>query len=90
MLTIKLEIIPNSLSSFYITNVDDIKNYKMHNLMTINELAEDINVSERILQIILNKKGSEWNGNYPRIGINAVKKSNKDKVNFIIGDKNEK
>ena len=84
MLTIKLNLIPESLNSYYITNVNDIRKYKMHNFMTIADLSKEISVSARVLQIALDVGEREWKDNYPKIGIQSIKQCNKEKVKFIV------
>tara|TARA_R110002020_G_scaffold31490_1_gene98110 strand:- start:47 stop:316 length:270 start_codon:yes stop_codon:yes gene_type:complete len=89
MLTIKLELIPESLNSYNITNVNDIRKYKMHNFMTITDLSEHLGFSARTLQIALDVGEREWKDNYPKIGIQSIKQSNKDKVKFIVEEEGE-
>tara|TARA_R110002012_G_scaffold62086_2_gene163087 strand:+ start:1695 stop:1961 length:267 start_codon:yes stop_codon:yes gene_type:complete len=84
MLTIKLKLIPESLNSYYITNVNDIRKYKMHNFMTIADLSKEISVSARVLQIALDVNEREWKDNYPKIGIQSIKQCNKETVKFIV------
>ncbi len=84
MLTIKLKLIPESLNSYYITNVNDIRKYKMHNFMTIADLSKEISVSARVLQIALDVGEREWKDNYPKIGIQSIKQCNKETVKFIV------
>jgi len=88
-LTIKLKFVYDNLNTYYITNVHDIRKYKMQNFMTINDLSKDIGLSERVLQMVLDIKEKQWKGDYPKIGIQSIKQSNKDKVNFIIEEEND-
>ena len=90
MLTIKLKLIPDNLNAYYITNVNDIRKYKMNNFMTITDLSKDTNLSARTLQIALDTKERQWKGDYPKIGIQSIKQSDKEKVKFIVEDDNEK
>ena len=89
MLTIKLKLIPNNLNAYYITNVNELKKYKMHNFMTIGDLSKDLGFSARTLQMALDKKEREWKANYPIIGIQSIKQSDKNKVKFIVEEEDE-
>ena len=84
MLTIKLKLITDNLNAYYITNVNDIRKYKMHNFMTITDLSEDLGFSARTLQIALDIGERQWKGDYPVIGIQSIKQSDKEKVKFIV------
>ena len=90
ILTIKLKLIPDNLNSYYITNVNEIRKYKMHNFMTITDLSKNLGFSARTLQIALDTKERQWKGNYPIIGIQSIKQSDKEKVKFIVEEDNDK
>ena len=87
-LLIKLKLIPNNLNAYYITNVNDIRKYKMHNFMTFNDLGEHLGFSARTLQKALDKN-QQWKGDYPVIGVQSIKQSNKETVKFIVEDEGE-
>lgn len=89
MLTIKLKLIPDNLNAYYIANVDELKKYKMHNFLTIGDLSENLGVSARTLQMAFDKKQREWKANYPIIGIQSIKQSDKNKVKFIVEKEDE-
>ena len=89
MLTIKLKLIPNNLNAYYITNVIELKKYKMHNFMTIGDLSKDLGFSARTLQMALDKKEREWKAKYPVIGIQSIKQSDKEKVKFEVEEEDE-
>ena len=88
-LLIKLKLIPNNLNAYYITNVNDIRKYKMHNFMTINDLGKHLGFSARTLQIALDVNERQWKGDYSVIGIQSIKQSNKEKVKFIVEEEGE-
>ena len=88
-LLIKLKLIPNNLNAYYITNVNDIRKYKMHNFMTFNDLGEHLGFSARTLQKALDKNEKQWKSDYPVIGVQSIKQSNKETVKFIVEDEGE-
>ena len=89
VLTVKLKLIPDNLNAYYIINVNEIRKYKMHNFMTITDLSEHLGFSARTLQIALDVGERQWKGDYPVIGIQSIKQSNKDKVKFIVEEEGE-